>query len=78
MQKINDTIDMLEDIKAIEAGILQDSEYIKTYYCVDDEIQDKSRLTLISRLYVKNLSILNKFYQNNINQLKISELPVIM
>ena len=36
MQKINDTIDMLEDIIAIEADILQDSEYIKKYYCADD------------------------------------------
>jgi len=28
MQKINDTIHMLEDIKAVEAEILRNSEYI--------------------------------------------------
>ena len=61
LEKINETIEMLEDIKAIEADILQDSEYIKRYYCVDDAIRNKSKLTLISSPYIENLSILSKF-----------------
>ena len=52
---------MLEDIKAIESDILQDEEYIKKYYCVDDAIRNLSSFTLISRPYNKDLSILSRY-----------------
>ena len=56
-----DTIEMLEDMKVLEIDILQDSEYIKRYYCVDDAICNNSTITLISKPYIKDLFILSRF-----------------
>jgi len=61
MRKVNEVIEMLHDIQAQESDILQDSEYVKKYYCVDDAIRNKGRLTLIARPYIKDLSILSRF-----------------
>ena len=60
-EKTMEVIAMLEDIKAIESDILQDEEYIRKYYCVDDAIRNRSSLTLISRPYIKDLSILSRY-----------------
>ena len=51
---------MLQDIKAIESDILQDHEYIKRYYFIDDAIRNKGSLTLIARPYINELSILSR------------------
>jgi len=61
MRKVNEVIEMLQDIQAQESDILQDSEYVKKYYCVDDAIRNKGRLTLIARPYIKDLFILSRF-----------------
>ena len=52
---------MLQDIKAIESDILQDHEYIKRYYFIDDAIRNEGSLFLIARPYINELSILSRF-----------------
>ena len=58
---------MLQDTKAIESDILQDHEYIKRYYLIDDAIRNKGSLTLIARPYINELSILSRFLSEKYN-----------
>ena len=44
-----DILDMLRDMKALEADIIQDEDYIRRYYLVDDAIRNKGELNLISK-----------------------------
>ena len=58
---IKEKLKLLQDIKALESNILQDAEYIKRYYLVDDAIRNKGSLTLIARPYISELSTLSRF-----------------
>ena len=50
---------LLQEIKALESDILQDDDYVKIYYLVDDAIRNKGSFTLITRPYISELSILS-------------------
>ena len=64
---VKDKLMMLQDIKATESEILQDHEYIKRYYLIDDAIRNKGSLTLIARPYINELSILSRFLSEKYN-----------
>ena len=63
-EKTKDTLRLLQDMKALERDILQDPEYIKRYYLVDDAIRNKGKLTLISPYYIEPFSKLSQFISN--------------
>lgn len=54
-----ENLDMLCDMIAEEWDIIQDTDYIKRYYYVDDVICNKRKLTLNAKIYVWELSHLS-------------------
>ena len=60
LEMIKDKFKLVQDINALESDILQDDDYVKRYYLVDDAIRNKGSLTLIARPYITKLSILSQ------------------
>ena len=58
---IKDKFKLLQEINALESDILQDDDYTKIYYLVDDAGRNKGSLNLIARPYISELSILSRF-----------------
>ena len=66
-----DSIKILQDMKAIESDILQNTEYIRRYYFIDDALRNIGALTLISPVYIQHSSKLSQYIGNLKNKAKM-------